>query len=89
MRHTKSHTNNRRSHHALKPGALSVCAKCNQAKLPHRICENCGTYNKREVIDVLAKLNKKEKKHKEKELRAQEEQEAGDKPMEAAELSKK
>ena len=89
MRHTKSHRNNRRSHHAITPAGLSVCAKCGSMKLPHYICENCGTYNNREVIDVLAKLTKKEKKQKEKELAAQEEAQAGEKPMDAAALSKK
>lgn len=88
MRHTKSHRNNRRAHHALEPASLSVCAKCKQTKLPHRICENCGTYDNREVINVLAKLTKREKKHKEKELEAQQEEEAAGKPMDAARLSK-
>lgn len=31
-------------------------------------CPNCGTYKGRAVIDVMKKLNKKEKKAKEKEL---------------------
>jgi len=72
MRHTKSHTHNRRSHHALKPVKLSSCAKCHEAVLPHRMCANCGTYQGKEIVDVLAKLTKKEKKQKEKELKAQE-----------------
>ncbi len=72
MRHTKSHTHNRRSHHALKPVKLSSCAKCHEPILPHRMCANCGTYQGKEIVDVLAKLTKKEKKQKEKELKAQE-----------------
>lgn len=89
MRHTKSHRNKRRSHHALGPIAFSKCAKCGQDKRPHTICENCGTYNNREVLDVLAKLTKKEKKQKAKELKAQEAEKQEDKPMDAAVLSKK
>lgn len=32
------------------------------------MCGNCGYYNGRQVIDVLKKLDKKERKKKEKEL---------------------
>lgn len=68
MRHTKSHTGRRRAHHALRPEVLALCPKCGAPKRPHRVCLNCGTYKGRQVIDVLAKLGKKERKKKEKEL---------------------
>jgi len=32
------------------------------------VCENCGFYKGREIVDVLKKLTKKERKEKEKEL---------------------
>jgi len=77
-----------RSHHALKTMQFVACSHCGQEKLPHIICENCGYYGKRQVIDVLAKLDKKEKKKKEKELHKHEEEAAahGDK-LNAEELS--
>ncbi|MBI4919938.1 50S ribosomal protein L32 [Candidatus Azambacteria bacterium] len=67
QRHTKGKRNRRRSHLALSRTYLAVCAKCNRAVLPHRICEYCGFYNGKEVIDVMAKLTKKEKKKRERE----------------------
>jgi large subunit ribosomal protein L32 len=68
MRHTRSHTRNRRAHHGLKDSVLSKCKKCGEPALPHSVCANCGVYKGREVIDVLKKLSKKERKKKEKEL---------------------
>lgn len=94
QRHTKSRQNKRRSHHALKKGAIFVCSKCGQPILPHQVCRNCGFYNKREVIDTLKKLTKKERKKKEKEMKAREkEQIKGQtkekKDLDITEMSKK
>lgn len=62
MRHTRAHTGNRRSHHALKAGALSLCESCGQPKLPHKVCANCGTYKGKKISSVTKKLDKKVKK---------------------------
>jgi len=64
MRHTRATTGDRRSHHAIKGPRLSTCVKCTELHLRHHACMNCGTYKNKEVIDVLAKVNKKEKKAK-------------------------
>mgnify|MGYP001578274820 CR=1 FL=1 len=90
MRHTRSATGQRRSHHALAPALLSTCSHCGKALLPHTVCQNCGYYKGRQVIDVLAKLDKKERKKKEKELHAHEqEQPVKEKALSAEELSHK
>jgi large subunit ribosomal protein L32 len=47
---TKSRRNMRRSHHALVAPPRSNCPQCGEAKAPHRVCPNCGTYRGREVI---------------------------------------
>ncbi len=67
-RHTNSKRKRRRSHLALKIPKFIRCAHCNSLILPHRVCSECGFYRGIKVIDVLAKLDKKEKKKKEKEL---------------------
>lgn len=66
-RHTKGKRNRRRSHLALQKTSLSICDKCGREVLPHYICSYCGFYNGREIINVMAKLDKKEKKKRQKE----------------------
>ena len=68
MRHTKSKRNRVRSHHALKAARFNLCSQCGKPVTPHIVCQNCGYYRGRKVIDVLAKLDKKDRKKKEKEL---------------------
>lgn len=90
MRHTRSATRQRRSHHALPSAGLSRCAHCNRSVLPHTVCANCGYYRGRQVIDVLARLDKKQRRAKEKELRAHEhEAAAGGTDLSAEELSRR
>jgi large subunit ribosomal protein L32 len=72
QRHTKSKRNRRRMHLFIKPTALSVCVKCKKAVRPHTICLNCGSYKGKQIVDVFAKLTKKEKKTKEKEIKSSE-----------------
>lgn len=62
MRHTRAHTANRRSHHALKAETLSACENCNSAHIKHRACPNCGMYRGRKVVDTTKKIEKKQKK---------------------------
>ena len=59
-------------HLHLKKPNIVACKKCGTEVLAHTLCENCGTYRNREMIDVLAKLSKKERKQKQKEIAAQE-----------------
>ncbi|OGM12017.1 50S ribosomal protein L32 [Candidatus Woesebacteria bacterium RBG_16_39_8b] len=86
-RHTRGSRNQRRMHLFIKVRGLTLCKKCGHSVLPHTVCANCGYYKDKQVFDVLAKLTRKEKKAKEKEIKAQ--GKAGGKELNAAELSKK
>lgn len=88
-RKTKGRRNQRRMHIFLKKPTLTKCPKCGHFVLPHTVCQNCGYYKGREVIDVLAKLTKKEKKMREREMKAKEKEEKKKKPLSWEELSKK
>ncbi len=77
-KHTKSKRDKRRMHLYIKVAGVSRCPKCGQAVLGHTVCANCGYYKGREVINVLEKLTKKEKKIREKEI-ARKEKETGKK----------
>jgi len=55
MRHTRAHTANRRSHHALEAPTLATCANCGSHHRPHHMCQACGFYKGRLVIDMQAK----------------------------------
>ena len=59
MRHTRAHTKNRRSHHALKAATLAVCKNCGAEHRPHHMCLECGFYKDRQVIDLAAKKAKR------------------------------
>lgn len=62
MRHTRGHTGNRRSHHALKGAQFTVCKDCGAKHLMHRVCASCGKYRGRVVVDVMKKTIKATKK---------------------------
>ena len=90
QRHTKSRRNKRRGHIFIKEPTLTKCPKCGKPVLPHTVCLHCGYYKGNEVIDVLKKLTKKERKKKEKELEAKEKQgEKKEKALTMEEMSKK
>lgn len=66
MRHTRAHTANRRSHHALKAPALATCQNCNATHRPHHMCLECGFYNGRQIIDLAGKKAAREERMKQK-----------------------
>lgn len=69
MRSTRSHTGNRRSHHKIAEPRLSVC-ECGAYHQKHRACQACGKYRGRQVIDVVARTERLQKRAKRKEADA-------------------
>jgi len=59
MRHTRAHTANRRSHHAVKAQYGSKCPDCGALKLSHTACAKCGSYKGRKVVNTAKKAEKK------------------------------
>ena len=62
MRHTRAHTANRRSHHALKSPALSTDKKTGTVHLRHRASID-GVYKGRQIVgDPVKAVTKKQRK---------------------------
>lgn len=51
-RHSKQRTAKRRTHDALTKVNSMNCPQCQEPKLPHQVCANCGFYNGRQVRAV-------------------------------------
>lgn len=64
MRHTRAHTGNRRSHHALTGLTLTLDTKTGSTHVRHRMDPKTGMYRGRKVVDLVAKAEKKQAKAK-------------------------
>lgn len=64
MRHTSSHTKNRRSHHALKDASIVKDKESGAHRLPHRLDEATGMYRGKQIIptDELKRREERAKK---------------------------
>src|SRR4051812_5719195 len=64
MRHTRGHTGNRRSHHALKNTNIVTDKESGNLRLPHRLDEATGMYRGKLIVAPRAKATKvKAEKH--------------------------
>lgn len=86
---TSSKRDQRRANIKITPPTLTKCPKCGKAVLPHTACGFCGFYKGKEVVNVMAKLERKEKKAREKEIKAKELEGKESKPLSAEDLSVK
>ena len=88
-KHTRSSVGQRRMHIYITPASLTTCKKCAKPVRPHTVCSHCGYYKGEEFINVLGKLTKKEKKQREKEMKAVEKEQKTERPATMEEMSKK
>ena len=48
---SKTRKNMRRTHYKVTANGLVKCPQCNELKLSHKVCPECGFYKGREVIE--------------------------------------
>ncbi len=51
-KHSRARRDKRWAHYHLRPRPLSICPRCGERKLPHRVCPSCGFYGVKKVINV-------------------------------------
>ena len=68
QRHNQSRRDRRRGNIFIKTPTLVKCPKCGKPVLPHTLCGFCGYYKGTELVNVMAKLEKKEQKKRQKEI---------------------
>ena len=56
MRHTRGHTGNRRSHHALSEANVVKDKESGNLRLPHRIDEITGRYRGKQIFTPKVKM---------------------------------
>ena len=62
MRHTRGHTGNRRSHHALKATTVVKDKESGNLRLPHRLDEATGMYRGKQIAPPrVARPSKQDK----------------------------
>ena len=47
---SKARRDKRRANWKMSAMNLVKCSKCGELMVPHRVCKNCGSYNKKEII---------------------------------------
>lgn len=61
MRHTRGHTGNRRSHHALKEMNIVKDKESGNLRLPHRLDEAIGMYRGKQIFTPKVKTKHESK----------------------------
>lgn len=51
-RMSNARKNSKRAHHAKKPKGFTACPNCQNPRLPHTICQGCGNYGDRNILNM-------------------------------------
>ena len=51
---SKARRDKRRANWKMTAPTLVKCSKCGELMVPHRVCKNCGSYNKKEIMQQLS-----------------------------------
>jgi large subunit ribosomal protein L32 len=54
-RHSKSRRDKRRANWKGEQPTLTECPACKAMKVPHKACIHCGSYNGKQVLEVVSK----------------------------------
>ena len=50
---SKGRRDKRRANWKMSAPTLVKCSKCGELMMPHRVCKNCGSYNKKVVERIV------------------------------------
>ena len=51
-RHSQARRDNRRSQQRLVLATMSGCPQCGKLRRPHRVCQFCGYYRGRQILEI-------------------------------------
>ena len=54
-KHTRSRRYKRRANWKISAPNITLCPDWQEPKLPHRVCMSCGTYNGKQILEVVEK----------------------------------
>jgi len=54
-RHTRARRDKRRANWKITIPSITLCPECQEPRLPHRVCPNCGSYRGKRIIEVIEK----------------------------------
>ena len=64
---SKSKRDMRKNNFKLEAASIVECPRCHSKKIAHRVCQNCGYYDNKEIIKIKVKgKEKSQEKGKEK-----------------------